>query len=98
MGSAPVRPWVPLMALATVSPVAVSTDSFDKRGDLCARSQMMNALRRRALLDQPSVFGSQPTVTAPDHPVAVHGAAPDRAVFRPAVGRSEEPQDQPFRD
>src|SRR5206468_12616222 len=77
---------------------ALSAYSFDERVDLGARAQVENALRGCALGDQRAIFRRETRVAAPNDAVAVHGAAPDRAVRRPAFRCREEPEDQPFRD
>src|SRR5262247_102522 len=77
---------------------AFSLDSGDERFDLGARAQVVNALRGSAFGDEVAIFRSERRVAAPDDPVAAHGAAPDRAVGRPALWCREEPADQTFGD
>src|SRR5262245_11589913 len=86
------------MSPSTHGAGALSAYSFDERVDLGARAQVVNALRGGALGHQRAIFRGETRVAAPDDAVAVHGAAPDRAVRRPAFGCHEESEDQPFRD
>src|SRR5262245_18899502 len=79
-------------------PSSRSTHAFDARLDLGARSHMIYTLRRGALHDQLSIPWSETPVAFGNHPVTAHGAAPERAVLRPARWWLEQPHDQPLRD
>ena len=58
----------------------------------------MNPLCSGRLDNKLPVLRREPGVAKPQHLVAAHAAAPDRAVFRPAIRRDEQAGDQALGD
>ena len=85
-------------SLLLASALMLPLDRQEKRLHLAGRLQMVNALGRGRIIDKLPVLRSQPAVTAPDHPVAAHRAAPHGAILRPALGVHEEALDEALGD
>src|SRR6185437_2378838 len=75
-----------------------SPDGIKKSRDVSTRLQMVHPLCRRRFRDKLPVFWRHVSVAERDHPETRHGAAPERAIVRPALRRREQPLNESLGD
>ena len=73
-------------------------DRLEKYSHVRRRLQVVNPFRSRHISDKLPISGRQPTMTEPNHAVAVQSAAPHWAILWPALRSFEKTLDEALCD